>query len=285
MRMMLISEHPTSETQLSLARAWSAYGEYELVHASEARVGTDVVRPAVDVVLWRHVGKHHDLVTSVLLDANERGARVMNAPWISPWAGDKLVSALGLARAGVPVVATRSPQSGWDGWGEPLVVKPAHGHGGANVQLCMGADILEVVQGMATLGESVVQPHVGPWGRDLRAYVVGGRCIALARRIARPGEWRANVDLGAHMEALEVSHDAARIAEAATTALRLDWAGVDLIDEEPWAVLEISGEAGWRHLSAATGVDVAHELVAWAVSSARSLRAAAADQNRGLRGR
>ncbi|MEX3936595.1 RimK family alpha-L-glutamate ligase [Paraburkholderia phymatum] len=104
-------------------------------------------------------------------------------------------------------------------------------------------------------------------GFDWRVLVIGGRSVAAMRRVGGRG-WIHNVARGAHCEpcALDPTHTA--IAERATAALGLDYAGVDLIPDPSMPdeagvplVLEVNGVAAWRGLQSVTSIDIAAALV------------------------
>ena len=118
----------------------------------------------------------------------------------------------------------------------------------------------------------LAQPAVGRLGQDIRAYVVGGACVALARRAAtEPGERRANITLGAVASALPLDHPAAGLAVAAATALGLDYAGVDLLETEDGSlqILEVDAWAGFSGLQNATGADVSGRILDLALEKLR----------------
>jgi RimK family alpha-L-glutamate ligase len=113
-------------------------------------------------------------------------------------------------------------------------------------------------------------------GRDLRAFVVGGRVLAAIERLG--SSWRANLARGARARATDLSAEQERMCLDAADALGVDYAGVDLLraaDARDY-VLELNGIPGWHGLQGATAVDVAAALVAQVeavVSEARPARA------------
>ncbi len=102
----------------------------------------------------------------------------------------------------------------------------------------------------------------------MRAFVVNGVCVALIQRQAAPGEVRANLTLGATSTHLSLNHPAAVVAVKALEACRLDYGGVDLIedDEGTILVLEVDAWAGFSGISAATGEDVADAILHLAIT-------------------
>src|SRR5439155_360548 len=108
-----------------------------------------------------------------------------------------------------------------------------------------------------------VQRAVETGGRDIRAFVVGGRVIGAIERSAPAGEWRTNVSRGGRARALEIPVEFERLAVRAAAAVGADYAGVDLLPSRSGEVFvaEVNGIPGWRGLAAATGIDVAAVIV------------------------
>jgi ribosomal protein S6--L-glutamate ligase len=92
-------------------------------------------------------------------------------------------------------------------------------------------------------------------------FVVGGRARAAIARHAPPGEWRTNVVRGGRTEPVRPGRAVLAVAEAAARALRLDYAGVDLVPTgEGATVIEVNGNPSWRGILEATGLDMAEVI-------------------------
>jgi glutathione synthase/RimK-type ligase-like ATP-grasp enzyme len=102
----------------------------------------------------------------------------------------------------------------------------------------------------------------GP-GHDWRVLVIGGRAVAAMRRVS--AHWIHNVAQGARVEPAELTPALANLAEAATAALGLDYAGVDLMPApgaaQPIQILEVNGVAAWRGLQQVTDFRIARAIV------------------------
>jgi RimK family alpha-L-glutamate ligase len=183
-----------------------------------------------------------------------QGVRIFNRPPALLGCHDKLLTARLLRAAGVPHPRTRrleSARSG-DGLTYPVVAKPRYGSWGRDVELCADPQALErYVSTMETrvwwrIG-GVVQELVRPLGIDLRVIVAGGRVVGAASRTAAPGEWRTNVAVGGTPSSAVPPANARELALAATGALGIDFAGVDLLpDGDSWVVLEVNGAVDLR---------------------------------------
>jgi ribosomal protein S6--L-glutamate ligase len=146
---------------------------------------------------------------------------------------------------------------------EDAVAKPVSGSLGEGVQR-VRAD----AAGRAAVRERIgrdravyLQAYVPHPGRDVRAFVVGGRVRAAIERIAPPGEWRTNLAEGGSAVPLECSPAMRRAAEGAADALGLDYAGVDLVDGPRGpTVIEVNGNPSWRGVLEATGRNMAEDI-------------------------
>ena len=155
-------------------------------------------------------------------------------------ADDKAAAAYRLARAGVPQV--RTEVCPFDAGqvtavaaeiGYPVVVKRAYGAQGRWVRRAEGQEALATA--LAELaaegpGALIVQPEVVECaGRSIRAVVTGGRLLAVTQRQSAEPEWRSNIAGGAAQRRAELTGDEAELVRAATAALGLGHAGVDIL--------------------------------------------------------
>jgi len=237
------------------------------------------------IVLHRTVAPFRGIAGPVLACLAAQGSLVLNPPQAAFRSRDKLLTTVDLVTAGIPVVPTAAfdEPGGADlaalGPGE-LIVKPARGVRGEGIATYGSAAALTAAwrrreewrpgaAGPAGAGyhaereHYLAQPLIGGGGQDIRAYVVGGSCVALMRRVASPGEVRANLALGASGSPLPLSHAAAGVAAAALAACGLDFGGVDLIEDAEGTVrvLEVDAWAGFAGISEVTGADVAGAIL------------------------
>jgi [lysine-biosynthesis-protein LysW]--L-2-aminoadipate ligase len=256
MRIGIVTHHAT-QTNLGLAAA-APRGIRSFVIPPEksvqlepcdAALGRLDVRPTLD-------GIEPGLARLSLLEA--RGLPVLNPPVALRLAHDKLATAPALAAAALPHPRTTAL---FDDAGAvpplrfPFVVKPRYGSWGRDVIMC--ADQRAYDRALATLRTrpwfaatgAVAQKLVPPLGHDLRVVVAGGDVIGAIKRVAKPGEWRTNVALGATGVATEPSPAACELALAAAAAIGADLLGVDLLPVGPgrYVVLELNGAVDFAH--------------------------------------
>jgi hypothetical protein len=102
-------------------------------------------------------------------------------------------------------------------------------------------------------------------------YVVGDEVIGAMYRYAPDDDWRSNVTLGGDVENATdtISRDVKALAQKATDVIGLDYAGVDLIEnDDGWHVLEVNATAGFKGLFQATGRSAAPYIAKLAIETA-----------------
>lgn len=114
--------------------------------------------------------------------------------------------------------------------GGKVVVKPDRGMMGANLHLADSIDSL--IQAASTLGSGVVQRFIPEAATTLRLVCTRNEVIAAFARTAAEGDWRGNVGAGASITPMQISTHAetTRLAISTVRALKLDMAGVDIVN-------------------------------------------------------
>jgi len=257
---------------------WCRDGEQYACYAGKP------ARPGI--VMHRTVAPFRGITIPVLNCLAAGGSLVLNPPDAAFRSRDKLLTTLDLARAGIPVVPTVAfdePAGGNLAALGPggLVLKPARGIRGEGVRAFGSAAALVSAWQLrgarpgapgyhAEREHYLAQPLIGGGGEDIRAYVVAGACVALMRRVARPGEIRANLAQGATGSPLPADHPAGNIAAAALRACGLDFGGVDMVEDADGRirVLEVDAWAGFAGITEVTGADVAGAILDHAAGDA-----------------
>jgi len=238
-------------TNAAIRRAAGRGERWKLLRPTEALA---TLRPG-DVALGRlDVLETLDGVDDGLWALGEleaRGVRVLNGAAALLATHDKLLTARLLTGAGLPHPRTRvatgdSVPEGLDG---PVVVKPRFGSWGRDVARCETRP--ELVRQLELMRDrpwfrrhgALVQELVAPRGYDLRIVVAGDRVVGAVMRVAKDGEWRTNVALGAKRLPTEPPAPAKRLALAAAAAVGTSLVGVDLLPDTQggWTVLELNG--------------------------------------------
>ncbi len=232
-------------------------------------VGADPLR--VDALLLARglgQGGDPDVQFELYQMIEEAGTLVVNrlGPLLS--AQDKFRTSWLLWRAGVPTPAAAVAQTAEDAAAalEALgtaVAKPIAGSLGEGVErLAPDSAGRAAVREMVERDHGVyLQAYVPHPGRDLRVFVVGGKVRAAIERYAPAGEWRTNVSIGGRAEPWRCTAEVEVVAEAATAAVGLDYAGVDLVVGPGGpTVIEVNGNPSWQGIQEATGLDMAEVI-------------------------
>ena len=213
-----------------------------------------------------------------------RGVTVINSPRSIERCVDKFLTTTLLQDAGLPVPDTVVCERAVDavdairGFGD-AIVKPIFGSMGHGMVRVTDPDVgFRVCRSLEQVNSVFyVQRTVAHAGRDIRAFVVGGRVLGAIERRAPDGEWRTNVSRGGSARTIALPADWEALALQAAALVGADYAGVDLLpaDDGRVYVLEVNGIPGWQGLQEATGLDVAGAIVEHAVARARGARSVA----------
>ena len=111
-----------------------------------------------------------------------------------------------------------------------------------------------------------MEPHLyqkftGRGGEDYRVIVIGGRAVAAMKRV-NENDFRSNIELGGEGTAVGFTEDLRSVAERAAASLGLDYAGVDILEENGKLFLcEVNSNAHFKTTLECTGVNMAVEIM------------------------
>ncbi len=149
--------------------------------------------------------------------------------------------------------------------GAPVIIKLLEGTQGVGVILAEDRRIAQaIVETLQSAQQNVlIQKFVKESrGRDVRAFVVGGRVVAAMRRIATDGEYRSNVHRGGRTEAVTLSPEAERVALRSAQIMGLRVAGVDMLESnEGPLVMEVNSSPGLEGIEGTTRIDIAGAII------------------------
>jgi ribosomal protein S6--L-glutamate ligase len=245
------SSTPTDEALVAAVPATATAGVLSPAEALATLQAGDVALGRIDVAPTLD-GAEPGL--DALLELEGRGVRVLNRADPLLTAHDKLLTARAFETAGVP-----HPRTAWlptvtarTVLEPPVVVKPRFGSWGRDVIRCLSvAEYRRTLSRLAAerawfrTDGTLIQELLPVLGFDLRLIVAAGRVVGAIERVAALGEWRTNISLGGSRRPIaSVPPEAAALATAATAAVALDLAGVDLLPAgDSWVVLEVNGAA------------------------------------------
>lgn len=198
----------------------------------------------------------------------DRGVRVMNSPRAIERTVDKFWTSALLEQCGLPTPETVVCESADEAFAafralQDVIVKPLFGSMGLGMVRVSDEEMayrvfrtIEQIRGVYYL-QRVVEHD----GRDIRAFVVGGRVLGAIER--RSEGWRTNLARGGTARPLHLSEEWSALAVRAAAAVGAEYAGVDLLPARDGRVhvIEVNGIPGWQGLQEATGLDVAGALV------------------------
>lgn len=149
--------------------------------------------------------------------------------------------------------------------GAPVVLKLLEGTQGVGVILADTMNVAQaIIETLTSARQNVLIQRfvVESRGRDVRAFVVGGRVVAAMRRIAQGDEFRSNVHRGGRCEPITLEPAYERTALRAAQVLGLRVAGVDMLEgAEGPLVMEVNSSPGLEGIESATKIDVASAIV------------------------
>lgn len=225
-----------------------------------------------DAIIPRIGAKKTFYGTAVVRQFETMGTYSINPSIAITRSRDKLRSQQLMAMKGIDMPTTafaRAPNDVSDMiklvGGAPLVVKLIEGTQGVGVVLAETKKAAEsVVQTLMGLNANLIlQEYIKESkGHDIRAFVVGDKVVASMRRIAEPGEFRANIHRGAQAEEIKLKKQERDIAVKAVKIMGLRMAGVDFIRSERGPlVLEVNSSPGLEGIEGVTNKDIAKLII------------------------
>ena len=187
------------------------------------------------------------ILTAVALDGKVKTPRTIISP--------KTFEGVGYKRQEFVKNATRV-------LGLPLIIKEAYGSFGAQVYLANTLD--EAKEIVTSLGHKdfIMQEFIAESrGRDVRVNVVGGRVVSAMER-CNEKDFRSNISNGGNMKKIDLGEDMEAVAIAATEAICLDFAGVDvLFGKDGPTVCEVNSNPHFKSSLECTGVDMSEKII------------------------
>lgn len=236
----------------------------------------------VDVLLARSLSHSRNLYAVRLFEA--AGVPCINSAELIDLCGDKLRTSLALEAHNVPQPALRcafteeTALQAVEEIGYPAVLKPVSGSWGRLIAKVNDREAAEsIIEHKATLGSYqhsifYIQEYVEKQGRDIRAFVVGDRCIAAIYRTS--AHWKTNTALGAVASNCEVTPALEALCLDAARAVGGGIVAVDLFESERGLLVnEINDTMEFKNSITTTGVDIPGEVAAYVVRAAQQVLA------------
>ncbi|WP_407568873.1 lysine biosynthesis protein LysX [Deinococcus altitudinis] len=205
------------------------------------------------------------------------GVKVINPSEVIELCGDKLATNARLHAAGVPTPRTGVAFDGEaaleliEDIGYPVVLKPTVGSWGRMVSKLNDRDAAEaVIEHKEVLGGPqhgifYVQELINKPDRDIRAFVIGGRCIGAIYRTSP--HWITNTARGAKASNCPVTPEIAEMAQAAAAAVHGQIVAIDLMEdpERGLMVIEVNHTMEFKNSVSTTGVNIPRLMGEYAI--------------------
>ena len=186
--------------------------------------------------------------------------------------GDKIITSLLLDKNKVPTTKVRvaftseSALKAMDELGYPCVLKPGVGSWGrliSKVESKNAAEtILEHKEVLGTYHHSIfyIQEFIDKPGRDIRAFVVGGKTICAIYRSSK--HWITNTARGGEATNCPVTEELNRICVDAANSVNGEIVAIDIFESEKgFIVNEINHTMEFRNSIKTTGVNIPEKMV------------------------
>jgi [lysine-biosynthesis-protein LysW]---L-2-aminoadipate ligase len=265
------------EDEKMLWRAMDDLGvEYDKVYAPQLSFDFAAGKPEWDVVIERCVSQSRGYAIAASLEA--WGVEVVNPSHVIANCGDKLVTNALLAKHQIPAPRT---QVAFDTdhaleviekMGYPVVMKPPVGSWGRLLSLIRDRDAAEtVLEHKEVLGGYqhqifYIQEIIDKPGRDIRAFVASGKCIAAIYR--NSNHWITNTARGGKAENCPVTPELADLAERSARAVGGAVVAVDLVEDPARGllVIEVNHTMEFKNSVTTTGVNIPLKIAEYAIS-------------------
>lgn len=144
----------------------------------------------------------------------------------------------------------------------PIIMKLASGSQGTGVMKVDNSEQLLDMADMLTRDTPIILQEFIKFssGRDVRAFVIGGRVVGCMERVAQKG-FKANVHCGASVNNLPSTPQLEWLVLETVKLVGLDIAGVDLLyDKAGFKICEVNSSPGFEGFEHATKVNIPHLL-------------------------
>ena len=232
----------------------------------------------------------------ILRELEAEGIPVVNSPEAIRDAANKYHTSYLLAKAGLPVPETIAVQNVKAALRvisrfEDAIIKPVFGYKGKDIARVKGGEIqfsdrkvesssLEAILSklLEERGMLYIQKFIENPGRDIRAFIVGGKAIGAIYRNAASGSWVNNLSQGGNADRCVLTEEQKELAEKAALAIGTTFAGVDIIEgfaekidkeieikpnqiEEKPQILEVNGTPSGKGIFDAWGINPAEYII------------------------
>jgi [lysine-biosynthesis-protein LysW]--L-2-aminoadipate ligase len=231
-----------------------------------------------DVAIERSINHSRAMHALMLLESS--GIRCVNSSQVALICGDKLLTSRALATHNVPqpqvaiAFTEESALEAIEQMGYPVVIKPAVGSWGRLLAKINDRDAAEaLLEHKAILGSYhhsifYIQKYVEKKGRDIRAFVVGDKCIAAIYRSSP--HWITNTARGGVTSKCNITDEMNELAVRGAKAVGGGVVALDLFETaDGLQVNEVNYTMEFKNSVDVTGVNIPGHIVDYVMAVAR----------------
>ncbi|MCK5548808.1 MAG: RimK family alpha-L-glutamate ligase, partial [Thermoplasmata archaeon] len=146
----------------------------------------------------------------------------------------------------------------------PVIMKLLSGFGGEGVMIMESKEAAKAtIHTMKTLRQEIlIEKYIPNPGEDIRGIVAGDEVIASFKRIANPGEKKANIHLGGRGVDFKLTPEMQEIVLKSAKAIDAKICAIDMVEsrDKPY-VIEANINPGLRGIEKATNINVAQRIM------------------------
>lgn len=154
----------------------------------------------------------------------------------------------------------------------PVMLKLLSGFGGKGVMLMDSKEAAQsAINTMKTLEQDIlIERYIPNPGEDIRGMVAGDEIIASFKRVAAPGEKRANISMGGRGKAFQLTDEMKELVLKCAEAIKSKICAVDMIQGKDGVhVIEVNINPGIEGIEKATNINIAQRIISFLKSEAR----------------
>jgi [lysine-biosynthesis-protein LysW]--L-2-aminoadipate ligase len=231
----------------------------------------------IDVVLERCINHSRALHAMRLFEAH--GVTCVNTSEVATICGDKLLTSIALFENNIPQPELRvafteeSALEAIEAMGYPVVLKPAVGSWGRLLAKINDRDAAEAILEHKTILGSYhhsifyIQKYFPKKGRDIRAFVIGDKCIAAIYRTSE--HWITNTARGGVATNCPVTEKLSNLAVKAAQAVGGGVVALDIFENNgDYLVNEVNYTMEFRNSITTTGVNIPKLIIDYVIDVA-----------------
>ena len=230
-----------------------------------------------DVFLERSLTIFRGLYSSAILET--KGYRVINNFECLSLSSNKLLTTLRLLEQNIPTPETsvaftddQALKAIEEEMKYPTILKPIVGSWGRLIaKLDNYNSATSNLECRETLGDPMqkiyyLQKFISHLNNnlptDIRAFVIGAKCVAAMGRYSPENDFRSNLAIGGSAKSLEITPELEQLSVKALQAVKGEIAGVDIMDDRgQLKVIEVNGTPQFKGVATATNINIAEEII------------------------